>query len=66
MNSNFRSISDKELVAIIDKGIIPLIDVRREDEWQAFGIIEGSHKITFFNTMGQYHAQNWLNSLDAL
>jgi rhodanese-related sulfurtransferase len=66
MNDDFRSIGDKELIKIIEEGKIPLIDVRREEEWNTFGIIEGSYKITFFDAMGQYDAKAWLNALDNL
>jgi rhodanese-related sulfurtransferase len=66
MNDNFRSISDKELIHIMKEDKIPLIDVRREEEWHTFGIIEGSHKITFFDAMGQYNAEDWLSRLDNL
>lgn len=66
MNENFRSISDTELLKIVEEKEIPLIDVRREDEWQAYGIIEGSHKITFFDAMGQYDSEDWLVKLNHL
>jgi rhodanese-related sulfurtransferase len=44
----FTSIDDNELLKIMEEGSIPLIDIRREDEWKYYGIIKGSHKITFF------------------
>lgn len=39
---------------------VPLIDVRRADEWQSIGIIKGSHKITFFDEVGDYDIDGWL------
>lgn len=65
-NENFTSIDDRELIEIMNNKNTPLIDVRREEEWDTFGIIEGSHKITFFDAMGQYNAEWWLNELDKL
>lgn len=38
----------------------PVIDIRRVDEWSKDGIIEGSHKLTFFDVSGKYDVQTWL------
>jgi rhodanese-related sulfurtransferase len=38
----------------------PIIDIRRADEWSQYGIIEGSHRLTFFDASGKYDAQTWL------
>ncbi|MGB3750361.1 MAG: rhodanese-like domain-containing protein, partial [Arcobacteraceae bacterium] len=37
-----------------------LIDIRREDEWNHYGIIEGSHKLTFFDETGDYDFNAWM------
>ncbi len=37
-----------------------IVDVRRADEWRATGVIEGSHRITFFDHLGRFDAQAWL------
>lgn len=39
---------------------IPLIDIRRLDEWKKYGTIEGSHKITFFDGKGKYNLNKWM------
>lgn len=39
---------------------VPVIDIRRLDEWRRFGIIEGSHKITFFDGRGKYNPSKWM------
>lgn len=50
------------LEALIDRGV-PVIDVRREDEWRARGVIDGSHLLTFFDARGGYDADAWLDAL---
>jgi rhodanese-related sulfurtransferase len=66
MSEHFRSIDANELQEIMTEGKIPLIDVRRQDEFDFYGIIEGSHKMTFFDEMGQHDANGWLEKLDTL
>ncbi len=39
------------------KAGVPIIDIRREDEWEATGIIAGAHTITAFTANGQLHPQ---------
>ncbi|MCY3768909.1 MAG: rhodanese-like domain-containing protein [Gammaproteobacteria bacterium] len=40
-----------------------VIDVRREDEWMATGIIENSQTATFFDKFGRFDAQRWLQQV---
>ncbi len=53
------NIHTDELTKLIAEGV-PIIDIRRQEEWQDLGIIEGSHKLTFFDQRGQYDAKKWL------
>ena len=39
-----------------------VIDIRRADEWEYYGVIEGSHKITFFDEQGGYDIDAFLNA----
>ena len=39
-----------------------IIDIRRADEWEYYGVIEGSHKITFFDKEGGYDAEGFLEA----
>jgi rhodanese-related sulfurtransferase len=55
----FKSLSPKEFIRKQAEGY-HIIDIRREDEWQQTGVIEGSHKITFFDAMGQYDVDAFL------
>jgi len=45
---------------------VPVIDVRRIDEWEKTGIIEGAHTLTFFDKRGRYDAQKWLSELEKI
>ena len=45
----------------VEEGCI-IIDIRRVDEWEYYGVIEGSHKITFFDEEGGYDAEVFLEA----
>jgi rhodanese-related sulfurtransferase len=51
-------IDNQRLQSLIEAGV-PVIDVRREDEWNDTGVIEGSHLLTFFDRAGRYDAKAW-------
>lgn len=55
----FKSLSTKEFQEKKEQGYT-IIDIRREDEWKHYGVIEGSHKITFFDATGQYNLEAFL------
>jgi len=57
----FKSLSDKEFITKVQEGY-PIIDIRRTDEWEMFGVIEGSHKITFFDEVGGYDVDLFLEA----
>ena len=40
-----------------------IIDIRRPDEWAQTGVIEGSHRLTFFDKQGRHDAAAWLAEL---
>ena len=42
---------------------VPVIDVRRADEWRETGVIEGSHLLTFYDAEGNYDLERWLPAL---
>lgn len=58
-------VDNQKLQTLIESGV-PVIDVRREDEWLKTGVIEGAHKLTFFDKKGKYDAQKWLSELDKI
>ena len=45
---------------------VPVIDVRRPEEWSKTGVIEGSHLLTFFDAKGRYDLGRWLPALAAI
>ena len=55
----FKSLSTKECQEKQAEDFT-VIDIRREQEWEEFGIIEGSHKITFFDDLGQFDLEQFL------
>ena len=57
----FKSLSTKEFQQKREEGYV-VIDIRRPDEWEHYGIIEGSHKITFFDTFGGYDLDKFLEA----
>ncbi len=57
------NLSDDQLTALSDDGV-PLIDIRRDEEWEETGVIEGSHLITFFHEGDKYDLDGWLAGFD--
>lgn len=57
------NIGNDELQELVDSGI-PIVDVRRSDEWKSTGVINQSVLLTFFDEQGEYNADAWLASLD--
>jgi len=58
-------IDNEKLQTLIDEGV-PVVDVRRLDEWKSTGIIKGSHLLTFFDEKGNYDAKKWFGALTDL
>ena len=59
------NIDNQELEALLAQGV-PVIDIRRADEWRQTGVIEGSHLHTFFDQRGRYDLAAWLEKLQAI
>lgn len=57
----FKSLSTKEFQQKRQEGIV-VIDIRRADEWEMYGTIEGSYPITFYNETGIYDLEGFLKS----
>lgn len=55
-------IDNEKLQALIADGT-PVVDLRRLDEWQKTGVIDGSHLLTFFDKKGNYDARKWMGEL---
>jgi rhodanese-related sulfurtransferase len=63
--AEFSTLSVKQVQEKIKQGVA-VIDVRRKDEYQRYGIIPNSHKLTFFDSRGRYNAQKWLSDLSKI
>lgn len=57
----FISLSTDEFNEKVEQGY-KIIDIRRADEWEYYGVIEGSHKITFFDEQGGYDIDEFLKA----
>lgn len=58
-------IGNEELQRLLAEGV-PLVDLRRSDEWRDTGVIHGSRLITFFDVQGSYDAPAWQKALTAV
>ncbi len=45
---------------------VPIIDIRRAEEWRQTGVVENSHLLTFFDKKGGYNLPKWLTTLDSI
>lgn len=59
------NLSNQEMKTMLDENV-PIIDIRRPDEWKSTGVIKGSHKMTFFDARGKYNIEKWLAQLDKI
>jgi len=57
--AEFTTLTTKQVQEAIKKGVV-VIDIRRDDEWKQYGIIEGSHKLTFFDGRNAYNIEKWM------
>ena len=63
--SDVVEISNAELKSLLEQEM-PLIDIRRKDEWNSTGIIENSILMTFFDKNGKANTIEWLNKLNKI
>lgn len=62
-----QSLDNAEAKRMIAQGV-PVIDIRREEEWRQTGVIAGSHLITFFRDAEhkQFDTKDFLRQLSAV
>ena len=65
MSNTLQNILPKECEPFLNDNI-PFIDIRREDEWNATGVIKGAYKLTFFDGYGHYDLDAWLDEFKKL
>jgi len=58
-------IDNAELAKLAASGV-PVIDIRTAPEWQATGIVPGSHLLTFFDERGKADPAAWLEKAKAI
>ena len=58
-------VDNATLERLLEAGV-PVVDIRTPEEWEATGIIEGSHLLTFFDAQGNYDARAWVSALSAI
>ena len=63
--SDVIEIGNVELKSLLQKKI-PLIDIRRKDEWKSTGIVENSILMTFFDKNGKANTNEWLKELNKI
>ena len=63
--SDVIEIGNIELKSLLQKNI-PLIDIRRKDEWKSTGIVENSILMTFFDKNGKANTNKWLKELNKI
>ena len=57
--AEIKNIGNNEIKKLMSLGI-PLIDVRRKDEWVSTGVIENSYLHTFFDKDGKYDLNSFI------
>lgn len=65
MNHKLKNVSPSDIEPFILDNT-PIIDIRREDEFSATGIIENAHKLTFFDGFGHYDLEKWLTDFQEI
>ena len=63
--SDVIEIGNIELKSLLQKNI-PLIDIRRKDEWKSTGVVENSILMTFFDKNGKANTNEWLKELNKI
>lgn len=48
----YTNLDNQNLQSMLEQGV-PLVDIRRPDEWRQTGVVEGSQKITFVDGRGR-------------
>ena len=61
-NAEINNIGNNEIKRLMSLGI-PLIDVRRKDEWVSTGVIENSYLHTFFDKDGKYDLKSFITKI---
>ena len=63
VQADVTKIGNTKLMLLIEDGV-PIIDIRRKEEWQQTGIVKDSFLMTFFNKDGKADVKKWLQELE--
>ncbi len=58
-------VNNSEIIELMKKGV-PVVDIRRANEWADTGVIDNSYLLTFFDKDGKYNIDLWQSKLDKL
>lgn len=53
-DAKYSNIDNLKLKELLGRGV-KIVDIRRQDEWDATGVIKGSHKVTAFDKKGVFN-----------
>lgn len=65
VSADVGQLTNSQLKQLLAEGV-PIVDIRRADEWRSTGVVEGSHLVTFFDAKGKYNVDKWLAELDKI
>ena len=57
-----KEVNNQEIMSLMQSGV-PIIDIRRAEEWSDTGVIKQSNLLTFFDKQGKYNIDKWLPEL---
>jgi|TARA_B110000037_G_scaffold207699_1_gene254942 rhodanese-related sulfurtransferase len=57
-----KEVNNEEMISLMKNGV-PVIDIRRADEWHDTGVINQSNLLTFFDKNGNHNTEEWLPKL---
>ena len=60
--AEIKNIKSNEIKRLMSLGI-PLIDVRRKDEWISTGVVKNSYQHTFFDKDGKYYLKGFVDQI---
>lgn len=65
LSAEVGQLSNEQMKQLIEENV-PVIDIRRPEEWKSTGVIKGSHLMTFFDARGNYDLNKWLTELNKI
>jgi len=57
-----KEVNNQEIMSLMQSGV-PIIDIRRVEEWSDTGVIKQSNLLTFFDKQGNHDIEKWMSEL---